>query len=508
MRVKLKSKAYFIFGGCLFFISHSFVNGQGIGQPSLQPIAQLKNEHYNSIFGEDFSINIIRPFYQIKKRSSLNISYTSLNFYNTGFTNIDNNGELIAFPKMSNYLKSTISYFGKYFYLKFSPLLQKNNKDSDTIPLIGGNFSYLNDKNADISISENSHFLKQSTIALHYHGIGVGLSNENMWFGPGFHSSLSMSNNAPGFKHYFIGTLKQQKFSNYGFNFRYFVSERHNGQSPFFHTALASTITYYSNPTITMGFSRLYLSGGVDKIIWSMEDAAKLVFEPLFGGSKKNLKYVGQYEGEPDYWDPWDQLLVGFLNIYFPQSKAHYYLELGTDDSRANIIDLKAHWDHAIGYIYGFKKYGIMGNKFLFFGFENMSNKNTANTLNPKFYRGSWRVQNFYQHDQYLFSSVEGRRWAAHSGSDSDDKIIMLGYIKGDFSIISSYNIERHGVVSQNYPEKKYEAILRFSKQKDNIVYTLYLENEKIYNYNFEQNHIPAVSNVIGLGIQYNLGLR
>ena len=86
-----------------------------------------------------------------------------------------------------------------------------------------------------------------------------------------------------------------------------------------------------------------------------MEDAAKLVFEPLFGGSKKNLKYVGQYEGEPDYWDPWDQLLVGFVNVYFPQPKAHFYFELGTDDSRANITDLKAHWDHAIGYIIGFK---------------------------------------------------------------------------------------------------------------------------------------------------------
>ena len=61
--------------------------------------------------------------------------------------------------------------------------------------------------------------------------------------------------------------------------------------------------------------------------------------------------------------------------------------------------------------------------------------------------------------------------------------------------------------MSQNYPEKKHEVILRFSKQQNHIVYTLYLENEKIYNYNFELNYNPEVSNVIGLGIQYNLGI-
>ena len=430
-------KACFRIGGCLFFILINIAKGQGIGQSSSNPIGYLVNEHNNSIHQEDFPINIIRPFYNHKNQSLLNITYASYNYYNSGFTNIHNNGEIIAFPKLSSYANYSLSYFGKYLYLKFSPLLQKLSQ-SDSAPQINGNFSYLNDKKGDISKSENHQFLKQSTIALQYNGIGLGVSNESMWFGPGFHSSLSMSNNAPGFKHYFFGTLKQRRINQFGINYRYFISERNNGQSFFFHTALAATITYYSNPTITMGFNRTYLSGGVDKILWSMEDAAKLVFEPLFGSSKKNLKYVGQYEGEPDYWDPWDQLLVGFINVYFPQSKSHFYLELGTDDSRANITDLKAHWDHAIGYIIGFKKYGIMGNKSLFIGCEVMSTKTTANTLNSKFYRGSWRGLNFYDRAIYLHSSFEGRRWAAHSGSDSDDKIIMLGYLKNSFSIKSS----------------------------------------------------------------------
>ena len=32
---------------------------------------------------------------------------------------------------------------------------------------------------------------------------------------------------------------------------------------------------------------------------------------------------------------------------------------IGTDDSRANYTDLRAHWDHNIGYVIGFRKYEI-----------------------------------------------------------------------------------------------------------------------------------------------------
>jgi hypothetical protein len=82
-----------------------------------------------------------------------------------------------------------------------------------------------------------------------------------------------------------------------------------------------------------------------------------------------------------------------------------------------------------------------MGNQSLFIGIELMSNKTTANTLNPKFYRGDWNAPNFYDRAIYLHSSYDGRRWGANSGSDSDDKIIMLGYLKNDLSIITAFKV-------------------------------------------------------------------
>ena len=48
--------------------------------------------------------------------------------------------------------------------------------------------------------------LGQSYIRLDYKGLAVGLSNENMWWGPALHNPIVMSNNAPGFPHLFLGT--------------------------------------------------------------------------------------------------------------------------------------------------------------------------------------------------------------------------------------------------------------------------------------------------------------
>ena len=96
-----------------FFISNSIADGQNIEQSS-NPITHIVFEHNNSIYNKDPSINIIRPFYKYKFPHNINISYTSLNFYNSGFNNLHNNGAIIAYPKLSNYLSYSFSYFGNF----------------------------------------------------------------------------------------------------------------------------------------------------------------------------------------------------------------------------------------------------------------------------------------------------------------------------------------------------------------------------------------------------------
>ncbi|HQR30443.1 MAG TPA: hypothetical protein PLL32_08535, partial [Anaeromyxobacteraceae bacterium] len=48
----------------------------------------------------------------------------------------------------------------------------------------------------------------QSYVQLDWAGFGVGLSTENLWWGPGVRNTLLMTNNADGFPHAYLGTVR------------------------------------------------------------------------------------------------------------------------------------------------------------------------------------------------------------------------------------------------------------------------------------------------------------
>jgi hypothetical protein len=50
--------------------------------------------------------------------------------------------------------------------------------------------------------------LGQSSIRLNFNPVSLGLSNENIWWGPGRRNSLSMTNNSAGFKHFTLNTTR------------------------------------------------------------------------------------------------------------------------------------------------------------------------------------------------------------------------------------------------------------------------------------------------------------
>ncbi len=51
----------------------------------------------------------------------------------------------------------------------------------------------------------------QSSLRVNLKSVSVGLSTENLWWGPGLRNSLLMSNSAPGFKHFTLNTLRPLK---------------------------------------------------------------------------------------------------------------------------------------------------------------------------------------------------------------------------------------------------------------------------------------------------------
>ena len=53
----------------------------------------------------------------------------------------------------------------------------------------------------------NEFFVGQSFIKFNYRNISLGISSENLWWGPSMRNSIMMSNNARGF-HYSFQTNK------------------------------------------------------------------------------------------------------------------------------------------------------------------------------------------------------------------------------------------------------------------------------------------------------------
>lgn len=51
-------------------------------------------------------------------------------------------------------------------------------------------------------------FIGQSSFSYAYRSFSVGISTENIWWGPGVRNSLVMTNNAPGFAHLTLNTIK------------------------------------------------------------------------------------------------------------------------------------------------------------------------------------------------------------------------------------------------------------------------------------------------------------
>ena len=79
-----------------------------------------------------------------------------------------------------------------------------------------------------------------------------------------------------------------------------------------------------------------------------------------------------------------------------------------------------------------------------------------------KFYRGYG--DGFYGYDIYNYSSYESRRIGAHSGSSSDDLFFIIG-IRNSNSFFITFNKERHGIKSKEFPELKNELTISYNRK-------------------------------------------
>ena len=198
-------------------------------------------------------------------------------------------------------LSARLEYATPWLSLSLEPYTISYNGNFSNDP-VSGTFNSTNNHYINNYAGKTKIGFRQSSLVLHYNGIGIGYGNMSHWWGPGFHSALALSSNAPSQETYSLGTFKDIRVGQFSFGSQIIAMpyESTVGSQLYFSGLKAHVSHHSKSAIITFGVHRTYLSGDFGNLStttvstskWSLLDAARLVVEPLFGQSKKDLGYT------------------------------------------------------------------------------------------------------------------------------------------------------------------------------------------------------------------------
>ncbi len=210
-----------------------------------------------------------------------------------------------------------------------------------------------------VNPSLNKLILGQSSLRMDLGPISIGGGSNNLWLGPGYYSSLIMSNNAEGFGHVELSTNKPIKTpignfelilmgasltqnGNQGFENKNLFKSDINPQSRYINILnLTYTPAFLKN--LYLGFNRVFHTFTPKKSSNFQKDYL-LVLNSLFRN---------QYRDD-DF--PIDQILSVYSKFIFPKSNAEIYFEYGLNDGSSNLRELLTDLSHSSASILGIRK--------------------------------------------------------------------------------------------------------------------------------------------------------
>lgn len=220
-------------------------------------------------------------------------------------------------------------------------------------------------------------------------GVGAGVSNEPLWWGPGVRNSILLSNNAPGFPHAFVGTsrpldvrignLEAQYVYGQVDESKWFDDDDGNDLRHF--TAWALTLEPAFAPGLTVGYAQL------------AHDSIR-----------------GPRPGE-DFGDavPGNRLVGLYGRWAMPAAQFELYGEWARDDRWGETVDLLMEPQHSQAYLFGLQK--VLGSRQrvrLHAELANTFEKPAVNATRgvPVFYTHWFEVQGHTQRGQLLGAQI------------------------------------------------------------------------------------------------------
>ena len=254
------------------------------------------------------------------------------------------------------------------------------------------------------------NYLGQSYIKLNYKKLSIGISSENIWWGPSIRNSIMMSNNAKGFNHITFNTNRPLKTKIGTFEWQFVTGrlESSGFTPPNIEKTYAGTLLYipktnqmpeendwrfFQGYTLTyspkwvkdlsIGFIRwVQLHGALyDDRYWWMNGKVNNfpVFSNLLRKNDKSFDIESQI----------DQAAGLFFRWIWRDSKAEIYGEFHYNDAKLNLRDLMLDSDHARAVTIGIQKLFKSGeNSFYKFSWEwNQLQQTSSRILRDS---GSW----------------------------------------------------------------------------------------------------------------------
>lgn len=213
-------------------------------------------------------------------------------------------------------------------------------------------------------------FLGQSFLKVHLGPVAIGLSNENVWWGPGQTNAILMSNNAPGFLHLSVHTKKPIATPVGSFEFQLIGGRpRYSGFSGYATQPDSLIDSFFTAPILPNNevgdLPHSWISAGVISyqpkwVPGLFLGAGRAVQEverpgvPFFYFSAFNPIMQDEFEEDGSFFR--NQLLTIFARYMIPRYGFEVYFEMGREDRWWDFEDLMTDPFHSTVWLAGLRR--------------------------------------------------------------------------------------------------------------------------------------------------------
>jgi hypothetical protein len=412
---------------------------------AIRPVYTNTKGFYDSLYNPTgVSPSLNKPIFFAKSKGSLRLlSITLKQQYNSHHPYGWNDGSMIQARGYQNQLSAGVHTKWGPLSVQLQPeLIYAQNQTFTTFPSaqsdsIWKSYFYVVNRIDNPEKYGDKEYAKlfwgQSSFRFNFKKLSLGVSTENLWWGPGIRNSLVMSNNAPGFPHISFNTTAPVASPVGSFEWQLIggqlrgsgirpsdTTKTFNGEGVYIPkqedaTRYLNGLIITWQPKWTKG---LYL--GFTNVFYLYQSDLQpgiASYLPVLGLSKaKGLRSEELKR---------DQMLSLFFRLVLQKEKAEVYGEFGRNDHALDLLDMFLEPEHARAYIIGLKKIFIQANKQEVEWFMEITHLQNPPTMRLRALEG-WYTHYQVRHGYTNFGQVIG----AGIGPGGSSQTMGLNWIK------------------------------------------------------------------------------